>query len=261
MAAALSLIPLLKLRQLIVTPSHPDHFVAPVPYHHHCPPVCVHPTTFCCRLPPLLIVKSPLAARDLQCRRHPCRSCRCTCCLCLCLRLCLPPVGCRSARRGTSCWSNSVGNGICATDGLLCAPQTTITAREQEGRGGEDDLEPPTAEVCPPSSLPQLMLRSSCLRPHPSLLLLFHCRDATGQCTARRGKKAVPRPWPWQVPSSTRACLCQGGCGGGTRSLSWSRQGGGQSPLLLILLPPTKGPHDSSTSMVGRLGGEHKNCG
>ena len=69
-AVALSLIPLLNVRCLIVAPSHPDRFAAPVPYHHHCPPVCAHPTTFLCPLPPLLIVEFPLAAGDCQQRRR-----------------------------------------------------------------------------------------------------------------------------------------------------------------------------------------------
>ncbi len=34
---------------------HGAHLV----YHHHCPPVRASPTTFRCRLPPLLIVKCP----------------------------------------------------------------------------------------------------------------------------------------------------------------------------------------------------------
>jgi hypothetical protein len=43
---------------------------------HDRPPVCAHPTTFHCRLPPLLIIKFPLAAGDrrLSCPRHH-RSC------------------------------------------------------------------------------------------------------------------------------------------------------------------------------------------
>ena len=73
-SAALSLIPLLNVRRLIVAPSHPDRFTSPVPYHHHHPPVCAHPTTFRCNLPPLLIVEFPLAAgyrrRRRRCRHH-----------------------------------------------------------------------------------------------------------------------------------------------------------------------------------------------
>ena len=59
-AAVLSLIPPLNICRLIVTQSHPGRFTTPVPYHQHCPPVCAHPTTFCCHLPPLLIVEFPL---------------------------------------------------------------------------------------------------------------------------------------------------------------------------------------------------------
>ena len=56
--AALYLIPrLLNVRHLIITLSHPDRFVRPFPHHHHRPPVRAPPTTFLCRLPPLLIVK------------------------------------------------------------------------------------------------------------------------------------------------------------------------------------------------------------
>ncbi len=56
--AALYLIPRpLNVRRSIIVPSHPDRFATPFPYHHHRPPVHAPPTTFLCRLPPLLIVK------------------------------------------------------------------------------------------------------------------------------------------------------------------------------------------------------------
>ncbi len=56
--AALYLIPwLMNVECSIITPSHPDRFGTPFPYHHHRPPVPTPPTTFLCRLPPLLIVK------------------------------------------------------------------------------------------------------------------------------------------------------------------------------------------------------------
>ena len=51
--------------------------------HHrimvHRTPVCAHPTTFRCLLPPMLIVKSPLAAGNRRHRRRPCRPCSVEC--------------------------------------------------------------------------------------------------------------------------------------------------------------------------------------
>ena len=119
---------------------------SPRPLSHHCPPVCAHPTTFRCHLPPLLIVKSPLATGD---RRHwhlPCRPCRRRhrCCLCFCLFL--PPAGCRGACHRTSCWHDGVRDSIRATRNRLWrAPQTTVVTRGREDGGGEDKLEPPMA--------------------------------------------------------------------------------------------------------------------
>ena len=128
------------------------------PLLHRHPTVCAHPTTFRCRLPPLLIVKSPLAAGDCQQRSCLCRPCWRRCCRChrcLRLRLCLPCKGCRGAPYHTSCWRNGVGDGICATHNRLwCAPQTTIVARGREGGGGEDNLKPPTAAAWATAATP-----------------------------------------------------------------------------------------------------------
>ncbi len=80
---------------------------------------------------------------------------------------------------------------------------------------------------CP--RLPQPLSHLCRLRPPLSSSLLFFCRwGATQRCAAWRGKKAAPRPWPWRVLSSARACLCRSGRGGGTRSSLRSQRGGGR---------------------------------
>jgi hypothetical protein len=151
------------------------------PLLHQRPPVCAHHTTFRFRLPPLLIVKSPLAMGDRRCQCRPCRPCR-PCCPChchRCFRLCLrlPPVGCSGARRRTSCWRNGVGNRVQLTrDGLLRAPQTTIVVRGQEGGGGEDDLEPPTAVARATVAAPTVIVHHDHCRARTSSFLLHHCR-------------------------------------------------------------------------------------
>ncbi len=57
--------PLLNVRRSNLAPSHPNRFATLVPYHHHCPLGCAHPTTFHCRLPPLLIVAPALLPPSL----------------------------------------------------------------------------------------------------------------------------------------------------------------------------------------------------
>ena len=148
---------------------------SPQPLSHHRPPVCAHPTTFRCHLPPLLIVKSPLATGDCRRRRRPCRPCRRR--RCLRLRLRLPPVGCRGARHRTYRWRDGVGDGIRATrNGLLRAPQTTVVARGREGGGGEDDLEPPTAAARATVAAPAVIVRRDHCRARSSSFLLHHLR-------------------------------------------------------------------------------------
>ncbi len=54
-AAALYLIQrLLNVGRSIIAPSHPDCFATPFSYYHHRPPIRAPPTTFLCRLLPLL---------------------------------------------------------------------------------------------------------------------------------------------------------------------------------------------------------------
>ena len=86
---------------------------------------------------------------------------------------------------------------------------------------------------------PRPLSPSSRLLPLPFLPLLFPRRGATRRCTPRQGKKAVPQPWPRQVPLRVSLPLprrveeATGHCCG-------HYGGGGRSPLLL--LPPTEGP-------------------
>ena len=147
---------------------------SPQPLSHNCPPVCAHLTTFRYCLLPLLIVKSPLAARDCQRRRRPCCPCRCRCCLRLRLHLCLAPVGCCGARRHTSCWCDGIGEGICATcNGLLRAPQATVVTR---GRESKDDLEPPTAAAWVTVATPTVIVCHEHRCAQASSFLIHHCR-------------------------------------------------------------------------------------
>jgi hypothetical protein len=46
--------------------AHPPEAAHPLDQSDPCdhPPICAHPNTFCCRLPPLLIVTFPLTAGD-----------------------------------------------------------------------------------------------------------------------------------------------------------------------------------------------------
>jgi hypothetical protein len=57
-AVAALFLPLNVCRSTSHRPALTLHGNRPV-YHHHCPPVRAFPTTFCCRLPPLLIVNCP----------------------------------------------------------------------------------------------------------------------------------------------------------------------------------------------------------
>ena len=93
-----------------------------------------------------------------------------------CLRLCLPPTGCQGAHRRISCWHDGIGDGICAKrNGLLRAPQTTVLAREQEGGGGEDNLEQPTAAARATVVAPTIIVRCDHFCAQASSFLLHHC--------------------------------------------------------------------------------------
>ena len=59
LSPAAALFPPLNMRRsMSYRPTPTLHGARPV-YHHHCPPVRAPPTTFRCRLPPLLLVKCP----------------------------------------------------------------------------------------------------------------------------------------------------------------------------------------------------------
>ena len=67
----------------------------------------------------------------------------------------------------------------------------------QAANGGGSDHGRRTRRCRPPRP----SLHSRHLLPPPSLSLLFCCWGATRQCAPWQGKKAVPQPRPWQVPS------------------------------------------------------------
>jgi hypothetical protein len=66
---------------------------------------------------------------------------------------------------------------ICVThDGLLHAPRLTAVVRGQEGGGGDDNLEPPTAAAWAMAVMPAVVVCHNHCWYHAASVLLRHCR-------------------------------------------------------------------------------------